>query len=265
MLFTIVPTPGAPPKVAVLDLVNRTWRTVVEGGGRGRYVDTGHLVYVSGGSLWAVRFDLSRQETVGTAVEVVPRAAMGDVTQFDVSSNGSLVYARGVRQMGVDLRVPTWVARDGRETPLPLAAGSYRHPRLSPTGDRLAIASENGGGDIFLANLTLKNPQLSRLTFRDEEDWMPVWMPTGDGIVFGSRSGGGVSNLFMQRLDDAITVGSTIDLFRGRYLVRDGTHYRQYDVAPAGRFLMLKYQRPTEQGHFVLVQGWTSELQRLVR
>jgi serine/threonine-protein kinase len=398
VLFTIGPTPGAPPKVAVLDLVNRTWRTVVEGGGRGRYVDTGHLVYVSGGSLWAVRFDLSRQETVGTAVEVVPRAAMGDVTQFDVSSNGSLVYARGVRQMGVDLRVPTWVARDGRETPLPLAAGSYRHPRLSPTGDRLAIASENGGGDIFLANLTLKNPQLSRLTFRDEEDWMPVWMPTGDGIVFGSRSGGGVSNLFMQRLDDgkvvrltespemqcptaitadgtsvilhvfpfdvqavpltpgakpvtliesaveernahlsrdgkwmayeaetpgrpgelnvyvrpypdvsrrvwqistnggtfpawsadgrelyyqrpdgtmtatavtadtnAITVGSTIDLFRGRYLVRDGTHYRQYDVAPDGRFLMLKYQRPTEQGHFVLVQGWTSELQRLVR
>jgi dipeptidyl aminopeptidase/acylaminoacyl peptidase len=163
------------------------------------------------------------------------------------------------------LRLAGSLWADGHETPLPLAAGSYRHPRLSPTGDRLAIASENGGGDIFLANLTLKNPQLSRLTFRDEEDWMPVWMPTGDGIVFGSRSGGGVSNLFVQRLDDAITVGSTIDLFRGRYLVRDGTHYRQYDVAPDGRFLMLKYQRPTEQGHFVLVQGWTSELQRLVR
>jgi len=27
---------------------------------------------------------------------------------------------------------------------------------------------------------------------------------------------------------------------------------------------MLKYQRSTEQGHFVLVQGWTSELRRLI-
>ena len=283
------------------------------------------------------------------------------------------------------------------ETALGVAAGNYRHPRLSHRGDRLAIAAESGGGDIFLVNLAQKNTQLSRFTFRNEEDWMPVWMPQDDAIVFGSRSGGGVSNLFMQRLDDgkvvrlststdmqcptavtpdgktvllhvfpfdvqavpltpggkpvtlvesaveernadlsrdgkwmayeaetpgrpgelqvyvrpypdvarrvwqistsggtfptwsasgkelyyqkpegtmtataieadasAITVGNTVDLFRGRYLVRDGTHYRQYDVAPDGRFLMLKYQRSTEQGHFVLVQGWTSELRRLI-
>jgi len=397
VLFTIVPKPGGVPRVGVLDLASRTWRTVVEGAGRARYVDSGHLVYTSGGSLWAVRFDLSRLETVGAAVEVVPRASMGGVTQFDVSSDGALVYPRAVRQVGLDVTVPTWVARDGSETALGVAAGNYRHPRLSHRGDRLAIAAESGGGDIFLVNLAQKNTQLSRFTFRNEEDWMPVWMPQDDAIVFGSRSGGGVSNLFMQRLDDgkvvrlststdmqcptavtpdgktvllhvfpfdvqavpltpggkpvtlvesaveernadlsrdgkwmayeaetpgrpgelqvyvrpypdvarrvwqistsggtfptwsasgkelyyqkpdgtmtataieadasAITVGNTVDLFRGRYLVRDGTHYRQYDVAPDGRFLMLKYQRSTEQGHFVLVQGWTSELRRLI-
>ena len=398
VLFTVVPKPGGVPRVAVLDLATRTWRTVVEGGGRARYVDSGHLVYTSGGSLWAVRFDLSRLETVGAAVEVVPRASMGNLTQFDVSSDGALVYPRAVRQLGLDVVVPTWVARDGSETPLGLPPGNYRHPRLSPKGDVLAIATESGGGDIFLANVAQKSSKLSRFTFRDEEDWMPVWMPQGDAIVFGSRSGGGVSNLFMQRLDDAkavrltesadmqcptaitpdgktlllhvfpfdlqalpllpgskpvtiinspveernaaisrdgqwlayeaetpgrpgelnvylrpypnvdhrvwqvttnggtfpawsasgkelyyqkpdgtmtataieadanaITPGNTVDLFRGRYLVRDGTHYRQYDVAPDGRFLMLKYQRPTDQGHFVLVQGWTSELRHLVR
>lgn len=48
------------------------------------------------------------------------------------------------------------------------------------------------------------------------------------------------------------------------YLIRDGTLGREYDVAPDGRFLMLKYSRGTEQGHFVLVQGWTTELARLV-
>jgi len=395
VLFTILPKPGGVPRVALLDLATRTWRTLVEGGIRARYVESGHLVYASGGSLWAIRFDLSRLETVGAAVEVVPRAQMGGVTQFDVTSDGALVYPRAVRQVGLDVVVPTWVARDGSETPIGVAAGNYRHPRISPKGDRLAIATE-GSADIFLANLAQKNTQLSRLTFRDEEDWMPVWMPGGDSIVFGSRSGGGVSNLFMQRLDDgkvvrlsestdmqcptaitpdgktllfhvfpfdiqsvplspgakpvtliqsaveernadlsrdgnwmayeaetpgrpgelnvyvrpypevgrrvwqistsggtfptwaadghelyyqkpdgtmtatmisvdgnAITVGGTTDLFRGRYLVRDGTHYRQYDVAPDGRFLMLKYQRSTEQGHFVFIQGWTSDLRRL--
>jgi serine/threonine-protein kinase len=397
VLFTILPTQGATPRVAVLDLANRTWRTVVEGAVRGRYLDSGHLVYTAGGSLWAVRFDLSRMETVGATVEVVPRGSMGAVAQFDISNDGALVYPRAVRQMGTDLTVPTWVDRHGSETPLSIAPGNYRHPRLSPKGDRLAIATESGGGDIFLANLTQKNTQLSRLTFRDEEDWMPVWMPDGNGIVFGSRSGGGVSNLFSQRLDDgkvvrltqstdmqcptgitpdgrtlllhrfpfdvqsvalsagskpvtliespveernatlshdgrwmayeaetpgrpgelnvyvrpypdvgrrvwqitasggtfpawsasgrelyyqkpdgtmtataieadanAISVRNSVDLFRGRYLGRDGTHYRQYDVAPDGRFLMLKYQRDTAQGHFVFVQNFTTELSRLL-
>ena len=397
VLFTILPKQGGVPRVAVLDLARRTWKTLVEGGARARYVDSGYLMYTTAGSLWAVRFDLSRLETVGAAVEVVPRASMGGVAQFDIAGDGTLVYPRAVRQLGLDVVVPTWVARDGRETPVGVAAGNYRHPRLSPNGDRLAIATESGGGDIFIANLTQKDTQLSRLTFRNEEDWMPVWMPTGDSIVFGSRSGGGVSNLFMQRLDDdkvvrlststdmqcptaitpdgktlllhifpfdiqamplspggkpvtliqspveernvalshdghwmayegetpgrpgelnvyvrpypdvdrrvwqitttggtfpvwsangkelyyqkpdgtmvataitadpnAITVGSTIDLFRGRYLIRDGTHYRQYDVAPDGRFLMLKYQRSTEQGHFVLVQGFSAEISRLL-
>ena len=188
LLFTITPTQGGTPRLAVLDLTTRAWRTVVEGGGRGRYVDTGHLVYAAAGSLWAIRFDLSRLETVGAAVEVVPRASLGAYAQFDVSNDGSLLYARGVRQLGSDLNVPTWVTRDGSETPLALAPATYRHPRLSPDGRRLAIATESG--DLYLWNLTQAGSQLSRLTFRDEEDWMPVWMPDGRAIVFGSRSGG---------------------------------------------------------------------------
>jgi hypothetical protein len=63
---------------------------------------------------------------------------------------------------------------------------------------------------------------------------------------------------------NAISVRNSVDLFRGRYLGRDGTHYRQYDVAPDGRFLMLKYQRDTAQGHFVFVQNFTTELSRLL-
>ena len=46
---------------------------------------------------------------------------------------------------------------------------------------------------------------------------MPVWMPGDTAIVFSSRSGGGVSNLFMQRLDD----GKVVQLARAGHAVSD--------------------------------------------
>ena len=49
------------------------------------------------------------------------------------------------------------------------------------------------------------------------------------------------------------------------YIIRDATLGRQYDVAVDGRFLMLKEQRNTEQGHLVIVQNWTNELKETVR
>ena len=50
------------------------------------------LVYVAEGSLLAVRFDLSRMETVGAVSEVLPRSVLGNPPMFDVSPNGTLIY-----------------------------------------------------------------------------------------------------------------------------------------------------------------------------
>ncbi|MBI1955764.1 MAG: PD40 domain-containing protein [Acidobacteria bacterium] len=46
-------------------------KVMVQGGTYGRYVPTGHLVYVRGGTLMAVPLDLERLEITGTAVPVV--------------------------------------------------------------------------------------------------------------------------------------------------------------------------------------------------
>lgn len=341
-LFTILPLEGDTPRVAVLNPETRTWRTLVDGGARARYVESGHLVYVAAGSLWAVRFDLSRLETVGSASEVVPAAALGNPAQFDVAPNGALVYARGIRSMASDVHVPTWVERDGRETPLPLPPGHYRHPRISPDGRRLALATDDG--DIYLYDLTQSRTQLARFTFAETEDWFPVWSPDGRRILFGARGGGGSSNLYVQDLDQGVAErlttssdmqvptaitpdGATVLLHsfpkdiqalslsgprnvvtlidssveeRNIALSRDG-RWMAYEGETAGRPGELNvYVRPfpdvgrrvwqittgggtfpvwsrdgrelycakpdgtTEQGHFVLVQGWTTELARRV-
>ncbi|HEY7473690.1 MAG TPA: hypothetical protein VH679_01665, partial [Vicinamibacterales bacterium] len=99
---------------------------------------------------------------------------------------------------------------------------------------------------------------------------------TGDGGTFPLWSRNG-RELFYQTLDGAMVAvpvepsattwkaGSPTELFRGPYAVRDGTLGRQYDVAPDGRFLMLKRADTGIVPHFVVVQHWITELAGHVR
>jgi serine/threonine-protein kinase len=200
LLFTIRSATGGlnDSRVAVLDLSARTWHTVVEGGYGARYVPSGHLVYAATDALWAIRFDLSRLRTDGAPVEVlrpVPVGSLGAVAHFDVAQDGTLAYPRDALGEGA-ARVPVWVDRHGRETPLDAPPGTYLHPRLSPDGRRLAISA---GGDIVVWEIDRPWAAASRMTFSEANDWFPVWIPpAGTRIVFGSWRGGGFSNLYVQ-------------------------------------------------------------------
>jgi hypothetical protein len=58
------------------------------------YLASGHLVYVSGGNLFAAPFDLKRLEA-GAAVPVIPDVMQVGVPQVSYADNGSLVYVPG--------------------------------------------------------------------------------------------------------------------------------------------------------------------------
>ena len=203
VLFTVLPQTGGPEaaKVAVFEVASRKWHTVVEVGYGARYVDTGHLVYAAAGALWAVRFDLSRLATVGEPIEVLkPIVSSGTaaVAQFDVASNGTFVYPQNAHT-DRDPHLPIWVDRRGVETALPVPAGIYRHPRISPDGKRLAVSLD---GDIYVWEFGRPWSAAWRMTYSEASDWFPVWTPNGQQILFGSWRGGGFSNLFIQRLDN---------------------------------------------------------------
>ena len=96
VLMTITATTGglAAAQVAVLDLVTGTHSVLVRGGSHAHYVTSGHLVYTAEGTLRAVPFDLTRLETRGTPVTVLPRLVTtprgsGD---FVVAADGTLAY-----------------------------------------------------------------------------------------------------------------------------------------------------------------------------
>ena len=84
--------------IEVMSLADHRTRTLVRGGTYGRYLPSGHLVYVNRGTLFAVPFDVERLEVHGTPAPVLDQvrytAAQGSA-QLDFSQTGTLIYRSG--------------------------------------------------------------------------------------------------------------------------------------------------------------------------
>jgi protein kinase-like protein/WD40 repeat protein len=187
VLFTTVAAGGNlnNAQVAVLDLRNGMHKIIIRGGSNAHYVPSGHLVYAAAGTLRAVAFDLDRLEVIGAAVPVVPQvvASIYGSADFDVASNGTLVYVPGNSGF-LSRRTLAWVDRQGRETPLKVPDRTYVYPRLSPDGTRVALSVRDQQDDIWVWDLTRET--LTRMTFDPGADQYPAWTPDSKRLVFGS-------------------------------------------------------------------------------
>jgi eukaryotic-like serine/threonine-protein kinase len=188
-------------QVAVLDLSTGQSKTLVRGGSDAQYVETGHLVYASAGTLRAVRFDPTRREVLSDPVPVVDQVMMLTTGAADVriSAQGTLVYVPGSSGgMLTGSRTLVWVTRQGREEPISAPPRAYVLARLSPDGTRAALDVRDQAGDIWIWDFARQN--LTRLTTDPSLDTNPVWTPDGRRVMFASARGG-VGNLFWQSAD----------------------------------------------------------------
>lgn len=159
-------------------------KVLVEGGTCARYVPPGHIVYVRGGTLFAVPFDLGRLAVTGPSVPVLAgvfESVNNGSAQFTVSEEGSLAYVPGPAEGGK--RLPVWVDRDGKAEPLPLPERPYLHPRISPDGQRLVIEIEGPNHDCFIYEPG--RSMLTKVTFDGLSHW-PLWTPDGKRLTFRS-------------------------------------------------------------------------------
>jgi Tol biopolymer transport system component len=203
VLFTITSVTGGldAAEVAVRDLQTGTQKVLLHGGSHAHYLASGHLVYVAAGTLRAVLFDPNRLETRGTAVPVLSRlfvtgTGAGD---FAMATDGTLVYVDEPGGLGANARTLVWVDRTGKEEPVAAPPRAYEHPRLSPDGTRLALASNDQEKDIWIWDLG--RATLTRLTLDPGQDQFPVWTPNGRRIIFSSNRDVGVPNLWWQAAD----------------------------------------------------------------
>ena len=179
-------------------------KTLLIGGSGARYVPTGHLLYATGGTLFARAFDAARLEMKGTAVPVVVGVgrSMGGLTgvaQFSVSNNGTLAYVVGPPSPTAAAGHLALIDRQGRVQPLNVPPGLYGSPRASPDGSRIVFGTDDGKEAIIWTLELSGGRAMQRLT-SGGNNRSPIWTADGKRVVFQSDRGGDAA-IFWQPAD----------------------------------------------------------------
>ena len=176
-------------------------KTIYNGAMYGRYVRSGHMVFVHAGTLFAMPFDLNRLEPRGPAFPVVEQVVDDydyGTAQFSVSDTGRLAFLQG--KQSSPLVSIEWMGRDGKMQPLRQAPGQYYSFNFSPDGKRLAVEIQDGARrDIWTYDW--QRDTLTRLTFGGESNLDPVWTPDGQRIAYSVEEKDGTVDLYWKRAD----------------------------------------------------------------
>jgi eukaryotic-like serine/threonine-protein kinase len=170
-------------RVKAVQLGSGELRQLINNAQDARWV-LGHLVYYSGGALWAVAFDPGKLAITGEPVQLVTDVNEENyVPQASASATGVLAYAPG--PAGNFSRNLYFVDRRGAERKVDIATGDYVDPAFSPDGKRLALVVRSPG-EQQLAVLDRDRSVLMRLVSDRSLNAAPAWTPDGKGLIFDS-------------------------------------------------------------------------------
>jgi serine/threonine protein kinase/Tol biopolymer transport system component len=212
-------------------------KTLVDGGYYGRYVPTGHLLYLHNETLYAVPIDVVRQKVTGTEVPLIKdvrtRVGSGGAA-FDVSASGALVYAAG----GPVKYKLAWLDPTARIEMLPGRGSVFNFTlRFSPDGSRLALSiGESGNRDVWVYQW--QRDAWTRLTSASGPDGYPVWTRDGTHIAF-FRSLRASDGIFWTRADGT---GEPVQLTASKNPIYP------YSISPTGQYLAFNEQNPQTKG-----------------
>ena len=199
VLFTAIDSSGT--RLEIVDVDSGERSVLHEGGFYGRYIPTGHVLFVDGDAVFAMPFDAKRLERTGSPMPVLEGVASfpaGGQAQYHVSDTGLLIYRPGSDEL--DPFTISWADRSGKLESLWDNEGIYGTPRISPDGRRLAVSIQRGDDwDVWVYDL--ERDVATRLTFGSGYDADPAWSPDGRYVAFASDREDGQMATYRTRSD----------------------------------------------------------------
>ena len=164
---------------------------LIAGGTEGRWVPTGHIVYVRDGTLFAVPFDVGAMEVTSGPASMVEgiRTATANITgaaNYAFTSRGGLVYVTGAAN-ALTTRQLVWRDGDGNEEFIAdsVRPGRTWTPRLSPDGRYVAYRVDDDQGERNIWILDLQRGVHSVFT-PDGGARSFAWSPDGEWLYYSS-------------------------------------------------------------------------------
>ena len=234
-------------EIVAVSLQTKERKTLWRGGGDGRYVPSGHLVYAFESVLYAVRFDLSRMQALGGQVAIVegvrragnPSASTG-TANYAFSDTGTLVYIPGSAGTA---RTLAFVDRNGAVQRLGVPPKAYLSPRVSPDETKIAVETEARGGNAIWVYDLAGASDIRQLTLKGNNQ-RPVWTRDSRRITFASDQDGPMS-IYSQLADGS---GPTERLTTAE----KGTEHWPESWSPDGGTLSFALVRGQESGVWTL-------------
>ena len=187
VLFTILGARAENAQVAVLEVANGQYRTLIRGAMQARYMDPGYLVYLAGGSLQAVRFDPDLLQVIGEPLTLAERvvARTNGAAELALSPNGTLAFIPDRGGEAITPRSLVWLNRRGEEQSTGAPLRTYGSARVSPDGGRAVVALyDDTLDDLWIWDFTRRT--LERVTKTAGADMNPIWTRTGRQLIWAS-------------------------------------------------------------------------------
>jgi serine/threonine-protein kinase len=192
-------------------------KVLVQGGYYGRYLPSGHLLYVHQGAVFATPMNAKRLELTGPASPVLDDVSNNlgtGAAHFDFSRSGILVYIPG--KPWPPNRSLFWMDASGHLTPLGAAPPrTYEAIRVSPDGTLLAlVVTESSQKHLWIYDWARE--RLYRLTFLNGNAENPVWTADSKHLAFSADGQAPGPGIYWIRADGA---GEAQRLLEGSNLI----------------------------------------------